>query len=1065
MNDNFMNDPYMMMMMMQHPQTNTSHMFNSMMGYNQFFMPNANTGYNITGNMSFLDKQYNNYDFGLLDYVTHNLLGLHRHIGMNGVDTQLAASAQHDLSMAHAGTYGLEMGLGALAMGLPMFPGLIIGAGVSVAADQVRENIDDRYKNFQKTALITSNFIGKDGSEGFDSDTIKEINKQIRDEAADDTMFSVDDIQEMMKKFNSHGFLNDVNSSRQYKDIIGTLKDRVRDLAEFLGETNPSKLLDGLTKYKSIGFTRAETFEIMKQIKGVSNISGISKEIIEQQIGMEVAQKDNVGTDERIITKRVLSEAAQINALSRSGFMPGAFSDKKKALSVYSSLNQAANEIMQSEQGMGQNQLMFLAMNLQKEKGGSLNKNYQKILDMDYSERNKLIAHFQQTNKEFASFFYDNDLLSTAIQNNKEVGSVEQYKNPIIQLIKHIKKEMPHADKNEILKALKYRGIRGEQLSMAGVLVQGYETYGNFNWLTSQNDSVKSNTDIRNAFNKYSLAREKTSTVAYIGRKWRHTTEWLGDMFGGDYGEEIAAEIQDMNRKITAYPKENKSFILRHKIADFKTKLGVKNIYKFLAKNYSDIMDISKEDPLKEKEDLFKDIQNNVLVRSGSIDATAAYKMAFKKKYKNDSSMSAIDYFKQVYGEKAKTYHMSPFTGMFHVFDSDYIKAMTADNVLTGDYISVFKKSNEFKHVKKSWGDIIKDKGNTGLEEMYLLERNTPKTKKKAKRLIQGYEYYNEFLEEKKENKDITFKDFLVKQRKIKNNKLVRSFVSNENEFKEIKNLGKNQVNKLYLAASKGNVSDFKELIKSPKMDLVTNQKVLDRLRANIKNSKTIDGEDKIEMIAEIDKTVAMRNVKFFTPKKIKELEDGGAIKFAVGLRTLNKEQRNKMLEAVKNNDTKTMLSIATDSGDGNLLQNTRQFVASYGGGDMAKVLKSGIGAARQKELGIVNDMKDLLNVKDDDVMQKVLSKMGDGDMYGAYSIVKKQQGNQNMSYEDFTRIQSLANVSSEFGFENKEDKKTLASTAHLTDKQTKQVTLALTKKQTSLLTEIKDILDKIEKK
>ena len=794
-----LNNPFYLYALMK--RQNSQHLFNNIVGYNPFFMNNMNTGYNMTGNAQYLNYPYATYDYGVKDYLLQSL-GSTRRIGMNNIYSSLAAKQQHSLEAKEFGVSAIATvgQVGSLFLG--GWAGIPLGLGIDYAADKYKENMKKIYAQNQKVNIITSNMLGENGLDtGLSAKQVKSISKYIRKLGVEDSMFSADDIQDMMLKFSKFGFTNDVNSEYKFKQVTKMLKDRVRDLAEFLGETNPSKLLEGLAKYRSLGFTRAQSFDIMKSMKIASDMSGINKNIIEQTIGLATSQQNPLSIDKRIVTKQMFSQLYQMNYLSRGPFSSNYLTNRQEQMAAYTSANQKSEMALHNVFGVDTNKDIYLSMIYAKRNNISLQKAFDKMQSMSPQEKNDLVMKYSKTVKDFNKIYYNKDLLATVVQENPEAGNLNIKRTQSQQLIDNIIRNLKEKGKkitteNVLFNLQQVAHLNSKELSAIKPLVQNRLTFGDWSMLDKQSEVANYKKRLTTIVNQGIKYKQDTGVINTMSRWWRGIENDVTEWWGGSSGEDIFDQVKKMEQSLKFKGGKYNKYAFFMRSNDFKYLTGAKTFQEYL-QNLLKYSSNTKAKPISEEE-----IRKGLNKAEDYAEDSALYKVfdksAIKYMYKKDwlknNVSSPYEYYKNLYGIE---------------FERD-----AAQRDLRGWEPLVYSKEYSLPRMlakHKEYSKYITSKGIRGrfqVETLYDLD----KAGIKGSDLDKAMEIANQYYDWQKEGAQGEFADVL-KKKGIDYNKYKTLIPKLENIYKTTadKDYQKQQLLKL---AMEGKMHDFKKQLK-----------------------------------------------------------------------------------------------------------------------------------------------------------------------------------------------------------------------------------------------------------
>ena len=649
-----LNNPLYLYALMR--KQNNQHLFNNMIGYNPFFMNNIHTGYNMTGNTQYLNHPYATYDYGLKDYMLQSF-GANRRLGMNNVYSYLAANQQHTMEMSNFGVSAIATAgqVGSLFLG--GWLGIPVGLGIDYAAEKYKKNMAKFYAQNQKVNIITSNMLGANGTDtGLSGKQIKSISRYIRKLGVEDSMFSADDIQDMMLKFSKFGFLNDVNSGDKFKQVTKMLKDRVRDLAEFLGETNPSKLLEGLAKYRSLGFTRAQSFDIMKSMKIASDMSGINKNVIEQTVGLATSQQNPLSIDRRIVTKQMFSQLYQMNYLSRGPFISNYLTNRQEQMAAYTSANQKAEIALHNTFGMDTNKDIYLSMIYAKQHKISLQKAFDKMQGMSVSQKNDLVSKYSSSIKDFNKIYYNKELLATVVQENPEVGNLNIKRTQTQELIDNVIRNLKGKGEKITAEKVMYNlqqiaHLDAKELSVIKPVVQNRLIFGDWSMLDKQSEVANYKKRLTTMINQGIKYKQDHGVINTVSRWWRGVENGVSEWWGGDSGEDAFDKVKQMEQSLKFKGDKYNKYAFFKRSNEFKYLTGAKNfqeylqnLLKYTANSKSATISESKiEEGLDKAED---NAENSALYK---VFNKPAIKYMYKKEWLKNNVSNPYEYFKHLY--------------------------------------------------------------------------------------------------------------------------------------------------------------------------------------------------------------------------------------------------------------------------------------------------------------------------------------------------------------------------------------------------------------------------------
>ena len=1033
--DNFSQNPYLLYAMLNKQQGN--HYFNQAMGYNPYFTGSYANDYNSFANIEYLKPQYSNYNFGLKDVLlTH--MGFHRKLGMNGMDADIAAHSEHALTLNNLGITAGATAMQVAALGLGGPAGLVAGAAIDWAKNKYIGNRDSTYKLMQKANILTNNMVQNGRFDtGLSSDELKGIEKHARKLSVKDDFFSSSDIMDMMNQFNKSGMLNDVSSATQFKQTMTTLKNRVKDLAEFLGETKPSKLFQDLSRYRFLGFSRGQSFNIMKSMDVAADLSGMNMKTLEKTIGMISTSQNPLGIDTRTLTRQGITVANGLNTLQR---MPGSYtfmSNSQQALTNMLQTNTQSEQALHHYFNQDSNKDIFLAKYMSKDNGLSTQKNLDKILKMSIAERNKYVSKYSKSS-DFSQVYNDPTLLSTAVKEMKGVGGLHTDRLAIQRLIDMAIKSSPNGTRTDYDRMLqKMGGFSSDQMLYVDKLVNNRMKFGGWSFMDDMQKVANSKIKTKEAYNTLKKYDNQSSIRYKLATAYRGTTNWLAEEWGGSTGEDVASDTIDYansfkqkvyNEKYDYYQNASKFYSETHSknYRDYLTKIkeyvgkskgteDTKNIHNELKEKFDKSMQ-KKKDHLGLVSDFFGygsklndiNIRENAYNYQGSNlnkDLYAARELAknsvmykyvgkeleyqAQKQVLGKEIHNNADYFHRLYKLRSK-YHGSEKNNFG--FNADMLK----DKRL-GKFITNKGQLGEFQaRAIEQYGIMTHNGGNFSKEDFKILSEKMPVTSAYYKWKNSGSE--GSFVE-------------YAKKHKIKFN--TNDLVFAKEIYKKHANRANQYIN-FTQALKDGNISGAKNIIDDGLIDGEDVEKAV--------KLSSLDASDKKHILA----TLVSRDTHILGKFKGHKNE----------LSQL--KQFSSSIDNIKDKRLRDKLSKATGDKFFNLLKNsdsisnpekrrlTNEYmeaskIAKDRGIEQEDIYKTGEAGLSSDAKKVFNNLKDLygLNNESNSAVFNAINQ-DDPKAFKRINELRKKENEKALTYSQFKSVQNLSNVGTTLGLDAK---------------------------------------------
>ena len=1064
--DDFSQNPYLMYALLNRQQGN--HYFNQMMGYNPYFTGSYANDYNSFANIEYLKPQYTNYNFGLKDVLlTH--MGFHRKLGMNGMDADIAASNQHALTLNNIGITAGSTAAQVAAMGIgSMGGGIVAGLAIDWAAKKYRGNRDETYKLMQKANILTSSMIQNGRLDtGLNSNEIKGIEKYTRKLAVKDDYFSSTDLMDMMNQFNKVGMLNDVSSATQFKQTMKMLKDRVKDLAEFLGETNPSKLFQDLARYRFLGFSRKQSFDIMKSMDVASDLSGMNMKTLEKTIGMISTSQNPLGIDTRILTRQGITVANGLNTLQR---MPGSYtfmSNNQQALTNMLQTNTQAEQALHHYFNQDSNKDIFLAKYMSKDNGLSTQKNLNRILKMSTEERNKYVSKYSSEYSDFSQIYNNPTLLSTSVKEMKDVGGLHSDRLAIQRLIDMAIKSAPGRDRTDYDRMVqKMGGFSSDQMLYVDKLVNNRMKFGGWSFMDDMQKVANSKIKTKEVYNTFKKYDTQDSIRYKLATAYRGAVNWLTEEWGGSTGENVAADSIDSanafkqkiyNEKYAYYQKASrfykdtgsksyKDYISKLKRYAFKDGKAVDSdaFHENIKKAYLDSMhghSIGSNienvgNYIDQKNNLDKDLyaakelaKNSPLHKKlGKQLEYQAQKQVLQKEVHNNA-----EYFKRAFDLNNKyqvdsderlqsSFIENPFTRL-----AKYAMRSSFSSDL-GDKDSLIYKKNFGFDTKmldnKKLGRFITDRGTLGAYQARAIEQygimahkesGKDFSKKDMKALEERMPVTSAYFEWQQNGGTGTFKDY-AKEHKINYNTRTLDFAKTiYNKYGDKGNL----YIELLKAAQSGNRTKAKNIINSGILDGETIKKAVDLSGADTQTKKELLAAtvaDKLNVVGKFKgHEDQLEAVKAFSAS-IDNIKD----------KSLKRKLTKALSEGKSKNEIETIIEHSGLSSNKKEALANQYLNAVNAGKDVGvkakDIYKAGEGGLSKDAHQIVSNLKDLYGLSniDNKTFLNSLSGQNDAESFKKINELRKKQGEKALSYQDFKSVERLSNVGSTLGLDQK---------------------------------------------
>ena len=1074
-NQDYLNNPfYLYAMMDKHPHG--EHLFRQAVGYNPFFISDIDYGYNTAGTLRYLANPYASYDYSMSALALRRL-GAPRKLGMNNVYEQIAAAQAYQFS-------GMSLGIGAVsALGqigtfvMNPIAGLAASLGLGSASDAFRENMQKLYAQNQKINVLTQNMLGEYGvGTGLSAKEIKGIAKSIRKMGVEDELLSADDIQDMVLRLSRYGFMNDVNSATQFKQVVRALKDRVKGLAEFMGETDPTKLLQDLAKYKSLGFTRAQSFDVMKSLKIASDLSGINMETIQSMVGMSTHMENPLAIDRRVRTRQMIAQLNQMNFLSRSPLRSNYLTNRQELFSAYTSAAEKADVALERTFGINTNKDIFLAMQYGKERGIGLREAYAHIERMGFDEKRRLANEYAKKYEDFGRIYYNKNLLATVVQENPEVGALNIKRTPIEKLVENIVRQLEKGGRQPNMEEVMFylerqAGLSAKELSAIKPIVEGRLKFGNFGFLDVQSEAAEERKRLMESANELIRLKEREGPIYKLGRMWRGITNTATEIFGGFLGEDIFENVKAMEESLKPKSMYNREYATFVDAERFRKATESRSFHEYI-RNLQAFAE-----PGKQSEDLRKGLERATEMAHKSVFknvmSEANVEFMYKRSYLEEKAPTNIAYWRELFKAEAERTRKQA--------EASYVDrakmAMLPMPFMAGfEAVGLVESSMEYARGPMQFEErarylqdkrlerFVKGRGLHGRYEVEALvaaqkelgiapgEQLTEESLAKLAPIMRGAEAYYRY---QKAGAKGAFADYL-KQR------------GESEEFAQYEQLYKQsyayvdkdtQRRRLIEAAIAGDIGRFKKLLKvSPALG----SEDLEEIR-----SKVGFAGDEFRKAIEEYRLSQFGNVKA-TEEGRKGVEAGA--KLYAELAKIAPKERAKIEEALQSGDRSALAQAIEGVSDKTMrrriLDTATQFISAVGDTDKwGEYYEYGKRDFRQLTRKNISNLFASLGLQgtDRETQMRILetwSKHGDRSALELINKERSRLGESAITMRDLRRIERLTSEAKELGFGKEKEQKMLGKIATMSESEKSAVQVMLERQSLDVLRRIADNTD-----
>ncbi len=497
--------------------------------------------------VGFRSGQMATSDYGIKDFIKHDVLDRHRALGTNARDTNIARKEYGQLWGASATGEAGAAAIGAAAgMAIGGIPGMVIGGTLAMAGETLTKPYMQGYGRVQQAATMTSNVLNRDGTMGLSGKDNKDLAKFMQESSHDDMYMEEADYQQMLKKIKSGGGMKAVSAGKAMAKELENWTDDIKELSSLFNDGNIEKLADEMLNFVRKGMSRKGAKSMITTIKSNSEISDMTEGAISDVVQGAYHQAQVSGyIDERAAAGKAANSVLEHKALQGTGLLSGNLLQGEAFVAAAQSSEMKA-EIFAHKEGISSDQISMLAKKSSEENGTSFKDEFSKFSDMSVSN---VLAKSKELLNDHESYIFNGskDRVGQYVRENvsdEEMAEVSGHSRVQSLMKQNIKNHGYHAGMEttfEMLDMSKEEGALAKATYLSGRLNIGHDEYGvsSAQKAKKANESSKRTAQDLEEYDKYTSVWETTK------RKAGHFGAYVSRAAFGGAGEDAASRQID----------------------------------------------------------------------------------------------------------------------------------------------------------------------------------------------------------------------------------------------------------------------------------------------------------------------------------------------------------------------------------------------------------------------------------------------------------------------------------------------------------------------------------------